>query len=360
MQISFFIGRLTNGGGAERVISNLANYYITLGWNVDICLLLNKEDNKEHYYLNPNINLIDLSCEEDKYINNIFGWMNKIHKYAKSKPINCIVSFVGRINALVLTSTVGLKIPTLVSERNDPKHDGRSKLMNWYCSLIYELATIIVFQNTYQQKCFPKKLSQKSCIIANPVEVNEDYQIENNNSYLITSVGRLTKQKNYKLLIDAIAIVKEICPCVHCIIYGEGNLREELSDYIKKKKLSEYIELFGNTNEVHKLISKSSIYVTTSDYEGQSNALIEAMMLGKACISTNYEGVEEVISDGVNGLITPCRNAEKLADKILFLIKNENGIRNIIAENAKKSSVKYKADIVLSQWDEVISSISKK
>ena len=117
MKISFFIGGMRRGG-AERVISILANDYCQRGWDVDIVLLLN---NAVEYDLDSRINIVNITKKSGGYLKNAPRWLGGIRKYLKNRKPDRVVSFVGRINALVLTANIGLKLPVVVSERNDPK-----------------------------------------------------------------------------------------------------------------------------------------------------------------------------------------------------------------------------------------------
>lgn len=354
MKIAFFIGGM-GSGGAERVISILANSFIKLGWNVDIVLLLR---NEVIYDLEKSINLVDFTGKYKEYAKNIVVWIKKIRNYIKQEKPTCIISFVGRINALVLTASMGLETPIIVSERNDPQHDGRSKLMLYYCNLTYKLAAAIIFQTKYEKKCFSRHHENRSYIIPNPVIVSKPKDCMPH-YMLISTAGRLVKQKNHKCLIKAIAYLRKKYPNIKCIIYGDGELRDSLLDEIRNLGLSNNVELPGNVSDINRKISESGIFVLSSDYEGLSNALIEAMMLGKACISTNYPGANEIIQNEVNGLLTPCNDPIQMSKCIERLIENRNGIRERLCKKALEDSEKYSLDSVIRKWINVIEGITE-
>lgn len=356
MKICFFIGSMVSGG-AERVISLLANEYAGAGWNVEIALLLKNEVNYEQFVLNPSIRIVDLSMKGNSYKSNAFKWILAIRGYIKKSEPDCVVSFIGRINALVLSATIGIDVPLLVSERNDPRHDGRSKLMQRYCNKIYRRASAIAFQTEYEKKCFDSVLYEKSYIIPNPVEITKPLKSDEN-EFELSTAGRLVEQKNHFLLIDAVAKVKKKYPQVKCYIYGEGELREKLEKQVARLGLKNNVFLPGNKTDINKWVAKSSIFVMTSNYEGLSNALIEAMMLGKACISTSYPGIEELITNNENGMLVQCGDSEGLANAIIALMEKEN-LRRKLASNALHSSKKFEKDYVVTQWKKVIKSILK-
>lgn len=348
MRIVFFIGSMRRGG-AERVISILANDYCKQGWEVDVVLLLN---NAVEYSLDSRIHIVDLSPNKGGYVQNALPWLAGIRRYLKENRSDRVVSFVGRINALVLTAAMGLKLPIVVSERNDPKHDNRGAVMLWYCNKIYRFARKVVFQNHYEMSCFDKSLEKKSCIIPNPVEVSAI--CEENTDAVVVTAGRLMKQKNQAMLIRAMAQVHQVYPHVKCRIYGEGDLRESLQTQINDLGLQDVVTLEGNVKDIHERMARCGMFVLTSNYEGLSNALIEAMMVGLPCITTDYPGARELITDGENGLVVPLDDDAALTTGILRFLESKDNFAKIIAQNGQAHSAKFRAETVLRQWHSVI------
>ena len=348
MKITFFIGHMGRGG-SERVISIIANDYAERGWNVDIVLLLK---NEVIHKLHDNVRIVPLVGQFPSYIKNAFFWIREIRRYVRKEQPDRVVSFIGRINALVLTATLGMKIPVVVSERNDPKHDGRGKVMLWYCNKIYRRAKAIVFQNRYEQSCFDSTLKSKGYIVPNPVQVSA-IKGQEPTEQVIATAGRLNYQKNHFMLIDAMEIVHKTHPQVKCRIYGEGELRTVLQEYINRKGLGAVVSLEGNHSDIHEKLAICSLFVLTSEFEGQSNALIEAMMIGLPCISTDYEGASEIIHDGCNGIVVKRADYRQLADKIHMMMSNDTKAGQL-AKAAIETTNDYKAAIVLERWHQVI------
>lgn len=349
MKISFFIGSMA-GGGAERVISILANHYCEKGWDVDIALLLK---NEVGYKLNENINIVNLCGKHNSYFKNAISWIVNIRKYIKKRKPDRVVSFIGRINALVLMSTFGMKVPIIVSERNDPKHDGRGNFMLKMCNMSYGFkhCKAIVHQTKYEESCFDSSLAPKSHIIPNPIEVKTEKGTPQKGR--IITAGRLGPQKRHTMLINAVTQLSKKFPEIKADIYGDGELKNSLQELIDSNNVTESIVLKGNVSDLHTQIADADIFVMTSDFEGLSNALLEAMMLGLPCISTNYPGADEVINDGVNGLLVPMGNEEELA-KAIKRILTDNELREKLSMEALKTSENYKKEVVLKLWENVI------
>lgn len=346
MKISFFIGGMF-GGGAERVISILANYYAEKGWDVEIIMLLYS---KVEYVLHPSIKIVSMAAGEGSYFKKLPVWLKKIRNYLKTEKPDRVVSFIGRINMVVLTASIGLSIPVIVSERNDPRQDGRGRLLIAYCNLIYRKAAAIVFQTRYEQSCFSRKIKQMH-IIPNPVSVSAEAKPCERME--IVTAGRLIEQKNQRMLIEAFAKVRERHPEAVLKIYGDGHLKEELQKCIDGLGIHDVAELCGNVSDLHERITGAAAFVLTSEFEGLSNALIEAMMLGIPCITTDYPGAEELIKDKKSGLLIPRGNVRELVkalDRLLMDTTLANRLRDICLKEAEK----YKKEIVLSQWEKVI------
>ena len=348
MKIAFFIGHM-GYGGAERVISLLANDYCRRGWDTDIVMLLSRDLAQR---LEPGVRLVDLSLGTGSYLKRAPYWLRQIRGYLKREKPDCVVSFIGRINALVLTAALGMNIPIVVSERNDPRHDGRGKGMLAFCDALYKTARAVVFQTKAEQESFSEAVKAKGVIIPNPVSTEGVSRREPKGFHVVTA-GRLAEQKNQKMLMDAMALVRREIPEASCTIYGEGELRQELESYVREKGLADTVFLPGHALDIHKKIADASAFVLTSEYEGLPNALIEAMMLGIPCVTTDYPGSEEVMEDGVTGLIVPRGDAETLARKLIGLAR-DGASGKALGENARVDAEKYRTENVIAQWQNVI------
>lgn len=359
MKACLFIGRMAAGGGAEKVMAMLANHLVEKGWDVDLVLLLGNEVDKIHHQLNKVINIVDLSIPKKKsYFKNQYKWLRNIRRWVNENRPDIIISFFGRINALVLTSTIGMGVPVIVSERNDPRHDNRGRFMLYYCNIIYRRAKAVIYQTKYEQSCFSSVHLNKSYIIPNPIKLVDinNAKIDEN---LIINVGRLQKHKNHEMLINAVKLVKERVPDVKCQIYGEGVMYDYLQGLINDGNLQDSITLEGKKSNILDYVSSGYIFVTTSNHEGLSNALMEAMMLGKICISTDYEGADDLIDNGKNGIIVPRDDVKRLSEVLIDIFTDTTGKYSVLGENARKKMMKYESSEIMSKWDKLINSMAK-
>lgn len=345
-RVSFIIGSM-NRGGAERVISILANQYINKGYNVDIIMLLNSGVG---YELSEKINLIDFTTNHSR-INSFPYWIKSIRNYSKNYNPDTIISFAARINIITLIATKKLNIPVIVSERNDPKFDGRSKLVDILTTLLYPNSKAIIFQTERAKKYFNKKIQNKGVIITNPISI--ECVAKSNRNKKIVNVGRYTEQKNQKLLIKAFSKISSEYQDYKLHLYGDGNLREQLRQLIIEFNLEEKIILEGNVSDIHEQISDAEFFVLSSNYEGLSNALLEAMMMGIPCISTDCAGSDEYIINGKTGLLVPKNDEEQLYLAMKRLIEDQN-LREQISLESRKFVEKCKVSDVIEKWERYI------
>ena len=345
MKITFILGSMGRGG-AERVISILSREYAQKGWETEIIMLLS--DNVE-YDLHETTKVLDFSAGGGSRIKRLPYWLRSVRKHIRDGKPDVVLSFAARINIIVQAVCLGLNQKIIVSERNDPKCDGRSVFVRCLTKLLYPLAHCVVFQTKRAASYF--KGLKNTVIIPNPIEVavyaNKEKQTK------IVNVGRLTLQKNQKMLIKAFFEIHKKYPEYSLEIYGEGELRAELQALIKQLELDEKVFLMGNQKNIHERICDAQIFVLSSDYEGLSNALLEAMVMGLPCISTTCAGSDEVICDGENGILIQVGDGRALEEAMEALIKDKTLCQKI-SENSRKSSETVKKENVTKQWMKII------
>ncbi len=344
-RIAFVLGSMGRGG-AERVISILSRSYAERGYETDIILLLSGEVG---YELHETTRVLDFSGSTSSRIKRLPMWLKSIRKYVKENEPDVIVSFTARINVIVNFATTGLKTRLVVSERNDPRYDGRSRLVDILTKMQYPRVDAVVFQ-TKRAKDYFNKLDN-SVIIPNPINVS--CKATNEIRGRIVTAGRLTKQKNQRLLIDAFNIIKDKHEGATLEIYGEGTLREELTDYIASLGISDRVTLPGNKLNIHEELSSASIFALSSDYEGLSNAQLEAMMMGLALVSTNCAGADEYIVNGESGFIVDVGDTDAFA-KALDTLLSDDVLRQSFRERAQESSRTFSYENVMAAWDKTI------
>lgn len=155
------------------------------------------------------------------------------------------------------------------------------------------------------------------------------------------------------MLIRAFAKVKDTFPSYKLVIYGEGYLRSELEKLIADLGLVGRVDLPGTTTKILEEVKRSKVFCLSSDYEGMSNAMIEAMCLGTPVISTKVSGTDELINDGENGLLVDLGDIDGLAQAFNRLLGDEN-LQKQFADKCLAMSPIFKIDSIVKKWEELI------
>lgn len=338
-------------GGAERVTTRLASSF-SKHYQVSI-VTLRKVDIE--YKVNNNISRINI--ENSNYL----GIIMEIRQVVKKINPEFVIVMFAPMFPIIYFSMLGLKIPKIISERNDPSNFSGKYIIKLIYQILLKRSDGIVFQTEQAQKYYFPNGSEKARIIYNPICIDELPELhEGLRKKEIVAIGRLHPQKNHKLLINAFSKIHKKIPDYKLVIYGEGDLREELTSLKNSKDCADYIELYGKTSDVLEKIKDSSLFVLSSNYEGMPNALLEAMSIGVPVISTDCPcgGPSEIIKNQVNGLLVKVGDEESLANAILEMINNQDKA-NKMALNALSVKNELSIQVISKQWLEFCQYICK-
>lgn len=335
-------------GGAERVVSILANHYAAAGWEVSILMLLHSHAG---YELDPAIRIIDISNDK---VNAGLRFPKLVmlgRKILKEVRPDVLVSFMDNVCLVMGFAIRGLGIRHVTSERIDPSRIHRNFALEKALERIYASSDCCVLQTRRAWDYFPASVQSKSRIIPNPIEIS--CLASERKRPRIVAAGRLSPQKNHAMLLEAFAGFIKGHPDYSLDIYGEGRLRNALEQRIASLGLAGSVALKGNAPRLHEEISDAAMFVLSSDYEGLSNALLEAMMMGLPCISTTCSGSDEAIEDGVNGLLVPVGDEAALRGAMERLAGDEE-LSSRLGRNARVSAERYRAENVIQLWEDAI------
>lgn len=337
-------------GGAERVVSRLCDYLSNHDVQCSIVMFSEKND----FFKNEKVKVIPLSINRKSSIKKFFSSIKELRKVMKSENPDTIISFLDYQNICVVLAHRFLRSKLILSERNDPMK--RSKMIRFACNYFYGFAKKVVFQSQYSQNCYSKRVRKKGIIIANPLpcDMSKEYPYEGFSSSTIITASRLDKQKNIPLLINSMVRIHQFYPNLKLKIFGVGPLHDEMTLLIHQNEANNYISLEGFSKQVCEEMQKSRLFILSSDYEGVSNAMLEALAIGIPVISTKTEGgATTYIQDKINGYLVERGNVEMLTETIKFLLDNPTlciELHNKSIEINQQLSI----DIIGKQWLSII------
>ncbi len=321
-KVLFVIGTLGNGG-AERVIATLSNNFNLKGIKVKIILIYG---NRCDYMVNSNVELSTITCTNKFRLFRPFERFQKIRKSIIDFKPDCVISFLADVNIHTLISMCNLNIPLIVCERNDPEKDPSRKWVRYLRDKIYKYADGFVFQTPDAMKYFDGKIStyKLRTIISNPLTQDLPFHTFVDGNRRIITACRLNSQKNLILMIDAVSnVVKSGVNC-ELDIYGMGPLQNKLENYINELKMDEYIHLKGFSNNIHTEMQNSCMFVISSDYEGISNSMLEALAIGVPVIATDCPvgGARMFIENNISGILTKVGDRYELEEAIKRILND--------------------------------------
>lgn len=321
-----FVSISMRGGGTERVISLLANHWVNNGKAVDIMMI---GDNAVEYELDERVNVYSVS---EATGGSLWGRIKRLLQMRKIflENAKAVVIAMGTVSAMFTSvALMGLRRNFILSERNDPNRLNHRPIKGYekfIRNILYKKANHIVFQTHMAEECFNGSLRKKGTIILNPLNISSIAEEVNVREHSIITAGRLTKQKNHELLIDAFEEFGKTCEDYKLYIYGKGELEENIRQYIAKKGLDSKAFVMGFADNIHQIFQKGGIYVSSSDWEGISNSLAEAMACRIPVVATNCPmgGSAMLIKSGENGVLIEPGDKDALVKALLRLASDKD------------------------------------
>lgn len=347
MRLTFITGSL-GGGGAERVVSELATAMSHKGHEISIVVIAARD---QQYAIDPSVRVVD--CAKKHAIRGL-SFMQRvgdIRRALRELSPDTVISFNTPVNIYAVLACRRLPCRLVLAERNDPVLYPADKTTRRLRARLYKRADAFVFQTEEAQAFFSEDIRRRSTVIFNPINPCMPDPAEGPRSKRFVTAVRLEPQKNIPMAIDAFHKIAERHPDFTLEIYGRGALREELQQQIDRLGLSERVTLMGNSSTLYEDIKDAYAFVLSSDYEGMSNSMLEAMALGIPTISTDYPsgGARAVIENGVNGMLIPVGDTDALADAMATLICDPQ-LAQAIGREGLKLRETLSVDSVTEQW----------
>ena len=359
IKIAFHLNTLTHGG-AERVVTNLANRFAAEGYQVFVATEWTDED---EFVLDERVHRIHVGLREgDEKRNRLSRYLRRIRyleEFMEEYRPDVVVAFarLALFRALMAKKKTG--IPVVVCVRIDPRSEYRGARNFFQIKKYMKTADGAVFQTKDAEDYFRKDLTCSSTIILNPI--TPKYlglpPVKERNKTIVNA-ARLVAFKNQVLLVRAFSIVHEKHPDYDLKIYGPDSgdgTREKILQTIAECHLEGVVHLMGNSDALERELPQAALFAYSSDYEGLPNSLLEAMAMGLPCVSTDCPcgGPRTLIQNGENGILVPVGDADALAGGMLALIENPERAAELGRKAAKIAEI-ASTDRVFEAWQDYL------
>lgn len=355
MKYLFVNSSLTNGG-SERVMSIIANQFAKNEY--DTSMLLLRENKPVDYEISKRIKCYQLHYGTKNKLLILIKRFKQVRKYVKEINPDVIIAFMWDINLFTILACLGLHKKIIISERAHPKVKNKSILIN-ICrtfgqKYLYHLANKIVLQTEQVKQYYPKRIQKKCIVIPNPINPILPERWNGDREKIIVAAGRLTEQKNFSMLIKAYARFYKKHQEYELVIYGEGPLKEELIQEAKKLNVDKFVKFPGYVSDVNQKMLKAGIYVSSSNFEGISNSMLEALAMGIPSICTDCPvgGAAMTIKDGENGILIPVGDEDALYEALVKIVENPDFADKISTE-AIKVKERFSQEKLFDMWKEI-------
>ena len=308
-------------GGAEKVVTGLADAFVEKGHEVIIAYLNGEAD------VLPSNPEIEVSCLGDKSIKGILKSFFRIRRIINSYKPDVVHSHMYHANIFICIVSIFLNIPYLVITAHNTRVGGTLKaLLYRLFDRFADVSTNVSCEavSSYENSFAVKK--SRMVTVHNGIDVNEfkfsklsrceirkELGLSENTKFLLT-VGSLTEQKDHFNLFAALKEIDCKSKCIRLFLVGEGPLKAHLQVLAKDMGLEEYVKFLGIRRDVPCLMSASDVFVLSSAWEGFPLVVGEAMSCERVVVATDCGGVREFL--GADGFLVPPKQPKDLADEL--------------------------------------------
>ena len=360
-KILFILNDL-GGGGAERVLVNIANSFYENGIRVEF--LAGKKQGLYLEVLHPSIPVTEVGAASFyKYLQalpTVFKKNNYTHVFTASDYAEAAAIIAKKKSGVTakIYHTHHYHLPPNRSLKHW-KGDLVAKLIHFFITPHADKIIAVSKGNLAWLRKFSNHKLPQGTTIYNPVFDDSIYRLaEEKINYpayisgktILLSVGRLEEQKDHLTLIKSFQILKKTRPEIILFILGVGNLKSKLENYILENNLQHNVFLPGFDSNPYKWIAHCDVFVLSSISEGFGNVLVEAMALGKTIVSTNCpSGPSEILQEGELGYLCPVKDPAEMSRLI------EHAVRFPINSNIlKDASYRYRISEIVKEYIEIL------
>ena len=384
--------KVMNGGGAERVLSLLANHFLADGYKVTLVITHQRLEHTDLNRLNDDVQVIaledmlattDYASPFHLLLARLIGKIDIlrtvtqdtmfIRKYAarnhtKVKWLKCF--FHQHKNAILIAFmydaiflSLLARTPTnrlIISERGDPRQSLGSKTDLAFFKTMFPKADAMVFQSPDAQKWYKENVGIEGTVIFNPVTNGLPLPYNGIRNKRVVNFCRISPPKNLNLLIEAFEHLHANYPDYELWIFGDTDSNapeyaEKVFARINSSECREAIHLHPAIKNIHSKILEYTMFVSSSDHEGMSNSMLEAMAIGLPVICTDCPsgGARAVIQDHENGLLVSIKDSQALYLAMKEVIEHPD-LAKKLSVNAIRVRQTQSEEAIMQQWQSLV------
>ncbi len=371
MRLLLFINSLDTGG-AERVISKLANHWAAAGHRVTLATLV--PPGNDHYPLNPGVQRVSLHAGETSTsllhtLTNNLRRAGRLRRLLRAEQPDCVVAFLLTANVLAYAAAFPGSTPVVMSERSHPPNFPLRFPWSWLRKLTYpRSAALVVLTDLSAQWCAVNLGCTNTHVVPNAVALPlgerpprlspADYIAADD--LLVLSVGRLEAGKQMDQVVRGFAAGRARLQLnSKLVLIGQGPLLTSLQALVESLQLSQQVIFVPQVGNIQAWFERADIYVSASCLEGYPNVLLEAMACGCACIAYNCPtGPAEILQDTKNGYLVPL-NEEPLLTRRLTELMQDRHTRAQLGSAARLVTRTHSQAQFLARWDAVVAGATR-
>lgn len=392
-----FLIKVMSGGGAERVISVLSKALIEKGYSATLIITHQSLQEAKLNDLDTRVRVISLEDELKRDKNNhilakihmykgrMFGKISRIFLKRESKygliqkyyarnysKVNWLKKYFKKncksIAIAFLYDSIFLSLlakspqnKLIISERGDPEQSLESKTTMAFLDTMFKRADEIVFQSPNVSEWYKEKMAIDGKVIFNPIKSDLPSAFEGERKKKIVNFCRISVEKNLDLLITAFSRVHNDYPEYKLYIYGDaiGNIAEiyleKIRNLIDEFSLNSAVNILPSRADIHDVIRDYAMFVSSSNFEGMSNSMLEAMAMGMPVVCTDCPagGARAVIENNKNGLLVPVNDIDAMYLAMKQIVEDKN-LSESLSINARKIREIQSVENIIKQWMEII------
>ena len=366
MKLTLVISSLSCGG-AERVLSTMANCWAEAGREVTLVTLDSAAE--DFYELHPEIERVALglmakSTRPWEAVGNNLRRLAHLRRAIRASPPDAVVSFIDRTNILVLLAALGMRVPVVVSERIDATQQPPGRAWSVLRRVLYPMASAVVLQTEVMRRWAGEFIREnRTHVVPNlvqPAPVVQERAENSSSACSVVAMGRLTPQKGFDLLLRAFARCAVDHPDWSITILGEGTERYRLETLAEELGICDQLHMPGQIREPQEVLLSADFFVLSSRYEGFPNALLEAMASGLPVVSFDCpSGPRDIVRDGVDGSLVEDGNVDALAATMKRLMSDAAERARMSARSVEVTE-RFGLEKVMGMWEDVVDTVVKR